>query len=158
MMESLQKKDDPLAKYASALEGGDAGNGYGLFFWNSKAQCARCHKLDGNGGEVGPDLSKIGGELTREQILAAIVDPSARLAPGYGNVVLQLKDGQEVFGSLMKETDKELTLKTNNAEPLVIEASRIAKRENLPSGMPPFGETLKLREIRDLVAYLEGLK
>jgi putative heme-binding domain-containing protein len=157
-MAALQAGEDPLVKYASALEGGDAGNGYGLFFWNSKAQCARCHKLDGNGGEVGPDLTKIGASLTREQILQAIVDPSARLAPGYGNVVLQLKDGQEVFGSLMKENAKELTLKTNNAEPLVIEASRIAKRENLPSGMPPYGETLKMREIRDLVEYLSGLK
>jgi quinoprotein glucose dehydrogenase len=106
-MADLQAGDDPLVKYASALEGGDAGNGYGLFFWNSKAQCARCHKLNGNGGEVGPDLSKIGATLTREQILSAIVDPSLRLAPGFGNVVLKLKDGQEVFGALMKEDDKE---------------------------------------------------
>ncbi len=158
MFAESMKKDDPLAKYAAALEGGDGGNGYGLFFWNSKAQCARCHKLDGNGGEVGPDLSHIGGSLKREQILQAMVDPSVRLAPGYGNVVLKLKDGQEVFGSLMKETDKELTLKTNNAEPLVVEASRIAKRENLPSGMPPFGETLTMREIRDLVEFLSGKK
>ncbi len=157
-MAALKTDDSPIAKYASALEGGDSGNGYGLFFWNSKAQCARCHKLDGNGGEVGPDLSNIGKTLTREQLLEALVDPGARLAPGFGNVVLNLKDGQEVFGMLMKETDEELTLKTNNAEPLVVEKSRIVKRENLPSGMPPFGEVLSMREVRDLVEYLAGLK
>ncbi|MCC6726220.1 MAG: HEAT repeat domain-containing protein [Saprospiraceae bacterium] len=158
MFDASYKKDDPLAKYTAALEGGDGGSGYGIFNWNSKAQCVRCHKVDGNGGEVGPDLTHIGKTLTREQILQAIVDPSARLAPGFGNVVLKLKDGQEVFGSLMKESDKELTLKTNNAEPLVVEVSRIEKRENLPSGMPPMGETLTMREIRDLVEYLVGKK
>lgn len=157
-MAALQAGDDPLVKYAAALEGGNGGGGYGLFFWNSKAQCVRCHAVDGNGGKVGPELTGIGSKLTREQLLQALVDPSARLAPGHGNVVLQLKDGQEVFGALMKEDDQELTLKTNNAEPLVIEASRIAKRENLPSGMPPYGETLKMRELRDLVEYLSGLK
>lgn len=157
-MAALKPKSSAIADYASALNGGNKDNGWGIFFWNSKAQCVRCHAVNGNGGEVGPDLSTIGNVLTREQILESLIDPGARIAPGYGNVVLTLKDGQEVFGALMKESATELTLKTNNAEPLDIPVSRIAKRENLPSGMPPMGGTLSKRELRDLVEMLAGLK
>lgn len=157
-MAALKPEGSQLGEFASALFGGDGGNGWGIFYWNSTAQCVRCHAVNGDGGEVGPDLSHIGSSLSREQLLQSLVDPSARIAPGYGNVVLNLKDGQEVFGALMEETATELTLKTSDAEPLVIPVARIAKRENLPSGMPPVGEALSKREIRDLVEMLAGLK
>lgn len=157
-MAALKTEGSNLGDYETALYGGNSGSGRGIFYWNSTAQCMRCHAIDGNGSTVGPDLGNIGNTLTREQILEAMVDPSARIAPGYGNVVLELTDGQEVFGMLTKETAEELVLKTNNAEPLKIPVSRIAKRENLPSGMPPLGEALKKRELRDLVEFLASLK
>ena len=47
---------------------------------------------------------------------------------------------------------------TSDAEPLVISVSRIAKRENMPSSMPPMGTLLTKREIRDVVEFLSGLK
>jgi quinoprotein glucose dehydrogenase len=100
----------------------------------------------------------IGSELTREQILQALIEPSARLAPGFGNVNLTLKDGQEVFGILAKETADALTLTTSDAEPLVIPVARIASRENIPSSMPAMGELLTKREIRDVVEFLSSLK
>jgi putative heme-binding domain-containing protein len=92
--------------------------------------------------------------MAREQLLQALIEPSARLAPGYGTVTLKLKDGQEVFGVLEEETETVLKLKTSDAEPLVIQVSRIASRENTPSSMPLMGEVLSKREIRDLVEFL----
>ncbi|MCF8246421.1 MAG: HEAT repeat domain-containing protein [Saprospiraceae bacterium] len=157
-MAAIKIADSNLGEYETALFGGNSGSGRGIFYWNSTAQCVRCHAINGEGATVGPDLGNIGNTLTREQILEAMVDPSARIAPGYGNVVLKLKDGSEVFGMLTKETAEELTLKTNNAEPLKVPVSRISKRENLLSGMPPMGEALKKRELRDLVEYLSSLK
>ncbi|HET9864476.1 MAG TPA: HEAT repeat domain-containing protein, partial [Steroidobacteraceae bacterium] len=50
---------NPLAGYASALQGGDAARGAREFYGNEVLPCARCHKVDGNGGEAGPDLSRI---------------------------------------------------------------------------------------------------
>lgn len=147
-----------IGKYADALYGGDAGWGNGIFFWNSTAQCTRCHAYNGEGSTVGPDLGNIGNVLSREKILESIVDPSARISPGYGNVTLKLKDGHEVFGMLTKETSEELTLKTSEAEPLVVEVSRIEKRENMPSGMPAMGEALSKRELRSLVEFLVNSK
>lgn len=154
----IQPKESWLVGFAEALYGGNRNSGRDIFLYNSTAQCSRCHALGTEGGAVGPELSNIGRTLTREQLLQAMIEPSARLAAGYGSVSLKLKDGQEVFGILAKETEHELTIKTNDAEPLVIQTARIAKRENQPSSMPAFGESLTKREIRDLVEYLATLK
>ncbi len=154
----LKVTNSLLDAYSEALFGGDKGGGYAVFNYNASGQCTRCHALNKEGGNVGPNLMHIGSELTREQILQALIEPSARLAPGFGNVNLTLKDGQEVFGILAKETADALTLTTSDAEPLVIPVSRIATRENIPSSMPAMGELLSKREIRDVVEFLSSLK
>ena len=148
----------PMDEYLEALFGGNRGNGRNIFNYNSAAQCVRCHALGGEGGSVGPNLAKIGSVLSREQLLQALIEPSARLAPGYGTVILKLKDGQEVTGVLIKENEYELVLTTSDAEPLVIALARITKRENMPSSMPPMGTLLSKREIRDVVEFLANLK
>ncbi|MER0439089.1 HEAT repeat domain-containing protein [Emticicia sp. W12TSBA100-4] len=148
----------PMDEYMESLFGGNRNIGRNIFNNNSTAQCVRCHNMSGEGASVGPNLSKIGGTLSREQILQALIEPSARLSPGYGTVSLKLKDGQEVTGTLAKENAEELVITTSDAEPLVIPVSRIAKRENMPSSMPPMGSLLSKREIRDVVEFLSNLK
>ena len=147
-----------LSAYKEALYGGNRMEGRNIFNNNSTAQCVRCHTVGTVGSTVGPPLTHIANTLTREQILESLVDPSARIAPGYGNVSIKLKGGQEVIGVLTKETADELIIKTSDAEPLVIATARIEKRQNLPSSMPPMGELLSKREIRDIVEYLASLK
>ncbi|MBK7935986.1 MAG: HEAT repeat domain-containing protein [Lewinellaceae bacterium] len=147
-----------IDEYAEVLFGGNPQTGEHLFTYNPTAQCMRCHANGIDGGTVGPPLTHIGSQLSREQILLALIDPGARLAPGYGNVTLKLKDGQEVFGVLAKETADALTLTTSDAEPLVIPVSRIEKRTNLPSSMPAVGAVLSKRELRDIVAFLVTLE
>lgn len=154
----LRSTGGGVADYQDALFGGNRQVGRRYFMTNSAAQCVRCHAIGGQGGEVGPSLTNIGNVLTREQILQALIEPSARLSPGYGSVMLTLKDGQNVSGILMKESDEELVLKTTEAEPLKVAVSRIAKRENVPSSMPPMGYIMSKREIRDMVEFLTSLK
>jgi quinoprotein glucose dehydrogenase len=155
---SSQPKGEGVASYMDALMGGDRQQGARYFYTNSTGQCARCHAINGRGGEVGPSLTKIGGTLSREQLLQALIEPSARLAPGYGTVMLTLKDGQSVSGILMEETPDQLVLKTSEAEPLKVPVARIAKRENVPSSMPPMGYIMSKREIRDVMEFLANLK
>jgi quinoprotein glucose dehydrogenase len=155
---TLKPDNSATAGFMEALYGGNRGEGRNIFSYNSAAQCTRCHAIDKEGGNVGPPLTHIASTLTREQMLEALVDPSARIAPGYGNVSLKLKGGQEVYGVLAKETATELTITTSDAEPLVIPVSRIEKREKLPSSMPAMVEVLSKREIRDLVEFLASLK
>ena len=144
--------------FAETLYGGNARNGRNIFMYNSTAQCVRCHTMGDETGTVGPRLRQIGSALTREQLLESLIEPSARLAPGYGSVKITLKDNQEVTGILLEETASELILKTAEAEPMEIPLSRISKRQNLPSGMPPMRTLLSKREIRDVIEFLANQK
>ncbi len=157
-LKTSKNSEDPLVAYQETLQGGNARQGWRVFNNNPTAQCTRCHAVGGSGGTVGPSLENIGNTLSREQLLEALIEPSARLAPGYGSVALTLKDGQKVNGILEEETAEGLTLRTSAAEPMEIPAGRIEKRENQPSAMPAMGKLIPKRELRDLIEYLAGLK
>ncbi|MGS0526891.1 c-type cytochrome [Zobellia nedashkovskayae] len=144
--------------FKETLVGGNYRDGRNVFNKNPTAQCTRCHSVGSGGADVGPPLANIANILSRKQILEALIEPNARLAPGYGSVVLTLKDGSKVSGILEAETDEEITLKTGEAEPLDIHISRIEKRENIPSAMPPMGRMISKRELRNLIEYLASLK
>jgi putative heme-binding domain-containing protein len=144
--------------FMETLYGGDGRRGARYFFTNSTGQCVRCHSVGEQGGTVGPNLGDIGNTLSREQLLQALIEPSARLSPGFGSVKLTLQDNQVVTGILLEETKSELTLKTSEAEPMEVPITRIGKRENLPSGMPPMRTLMSKREIRDMIEFLSNLK
>lgn len=154
----LRSDGNGLDAYKETLNGGNRWAGYNYFNNNSAGQCVRCHTLGGQGGTVGPPLDNIGNILSREQILESLIDPSARLAPGYGMVTITFKDGHVVTGILEKETQDQLILRTSDAEPLIVASSRIAQRQNMTSGMFPMKGIMSKREIRDMVEFLANLK
>jgi putative heme-binding domain-containing protein len=80
-----------MASYAGSLLGGDANKGRDVFFNNQNAQCMKCHAYDDRGGNAGPRLNGIANRISRQQMLEALITPSARLSPGYGMVTLELK-------------------------------------------------------------------
>lgn len=147
-----------VSAYRSSLLGGDPERGRALFFQHSSAQCMRCHSYDDMGGNAGPRLNGVAGWLTREQILEALIDPSARLAPGYGVTRVDLKNGKSVSGILQGENEKQITLKVGNNADTVINKQQIVKRVNAASSMPDMKHFLTRREIRDLVSFLATLK
>jgi len=157
-LDALKVKGTLTDEYKEALFGGSVVDGRNIFQYNSTVQCVRCHIVGGEGTNVGPNLKGVASRLTREQLLQALIEPSARIAPGYGTTNFVLTDGQEVSGSIISETADEIQLKTNDAEPLRIKVSRVKSRENMPSGMPPMGSLMSKREIRDMVEYLSSLK
>lgn len=153
------KEGMPLVdQFAEVLEGGQSWQGRRILTGHEAGQCMRCHALGEGGATVGPNLANIGNELTRKQILEALVDPSARLAPGYGIVSLTLNDGNKTSGVLLEENSNYLTIKTSDAEPVKVPKNKISQRVNAPSAMPPMGSILSKRELRDLIEYLSTLK
>jgi quinoprotein glucose dehydrogenase len=155
----LNKKagDEPWRKYAGALSDGNGRRGRNIFFENQTAQCIRCHAFDDMGGNAGPALNNIGNVLSKEELLIALVDPSKRLAPGFGFVTLELNSGETVTGTLMTDVPAGVTVKIGSEEKLIprkdIKSTKVA-----PSSMPAMGELLSKREIRDLVTYLGSLR
>jgi quinoprotein glucose dehydrogenase len=94
--------------------GGDARRGAGVIFSTPAAECTRCHSFEGTAANVGPNLSKIGATLSREQLVEALLEPSARIAPGFGTAgvspmppygaILKLKEIRDIveFLSVLK--------------------------------------------------------
>lgn len=150
-------KGDLLASYQSSLQGGDVLTGRRIFFQSQTGQCMRCHAYDDMGGNVGPPMNGIGKKLSRQELLESLVDPSKRIAPGYGMVTLELNDGKRVIGILKEERRESLLMSRGNQADTLIRVSDVAERKNAPSSMPDMKGVLSRREIRDLVAYLTTL-
>jgi quinoprotein glucose dehydrogenase len=104
--EAMLPQDRPLSKYRIAVAGGDAERGRRIFTSHITAQCFRCHKIKGQGGDAGPDLTQVATRANREHFLESLVDPNAKLAPGFGSITLVLNDGQVVAGILKAEDAK----------------------------------------------------
>ena len=149
-------KTNELALFQETLFGGNIKKGQNIFVRNSSAQCIRCHAIIGYGGAAGPELTKIAARLSREEILESLILPSAKIAPGYGSVLLEMKDGKSVSGILLEENSQELKLKVGE-ELMVLSVKEISQKEYLPSGMPSVKEALSKEEIRDLMAFLMTL-
>ncbi|SIN75238.1 HEAT repeat domain-containing protein [Algoriphagus halophilus] len=148
---------DLVALYSGALEGGSVRAGRRIFFQNQTAQCIRCHGYDDMGGTAGPHLNGVANRLSRTQILEALIEPSKRLAPGYGFVQLTLKDGSAVNGTLMEETEEGLVIKEASKPERLIPNAEISERKNSPSSMPDMKAILSKREIRDLVSFVSTM-
>ncbi len=150
--------DDPVAQYREALFGGDERSGARIVFDDETAQCVRCHAIGTYGGDVGPELTTIGSQLSNEQLLESLVAPSARIAPGFGSVSVTLDDGNVVTGILKDESDESLVIQTADGDEQRILQSNVAERQNAPSAMPPMGHLLTKRELRDVVAFMAALE
>jgi quinoprotein glucose dehydrogenase len=152
-LQAAHPNDDSLANYRVALAGGNAERGRRIFFERSELSCVRCHKIAGQGGEVGPDLSKIGGEQKKDYLLEAIVLPDKQIAKGFDPVVL-VTEGGKVHSGIIKEDDgKQVRLMTAEGNIIVIPKAEIEEQVRGHSSMPE--ERL---ELRDLVEFLAGLK
>jgi quinoprotein glucose dehydrogenase len=152
--------NDLLTNWRECLEGGDAKIGREIFYEKAEAACLRCHKVKGEGGDVGPDLAGIGQKQNREYILRSIVDPNAAIAPGFENVMITLTDGSIAAGILSAEDVAAVTLKSlADGTPQKIAKAKIKERTAVPSAMPPgLGDVLGKRGLRDVVEFLATLK
>ncbi|HKO82834.1 MAG TPA: hypothetical protein VJU78_20650, partial [Chitinophagaceae bacterium] len=149
---------DTLASaYAVSLNGGNPDGGRRIFYRNESAQCMRCHSYDDKGGNAGPRLNGVANRLTRQLILEALINPSARIAPGFGVVTLQLKNGKMISGVLLEESNSSLTMKGDKQND-VIPKDQVVKRINAASSMPEMRLILSKKEIRDVVSFLSELK
>lgn len=157
--ETQKEQGTVLALWSDCSEGGDAERGRALFFGRSAASCRRCHKVNNSGGDVGPDLSKIGKDKDRAYLLEAIVDPNAKIAKGFETVILVTADGKIHSGILKSEDDSVVQLMTPTGALVSVAKDEIDERANGQSGMPQdLIKNLTRSEIRDLVEYLTTLQ
>jgi quinoprotein glucose dehydrogenase len=154
-----KKKEGSLAPFEEALHGGNAELGKKIFFDRPEAQCVRCHKVNGTGGDVGPDLSHVAAQKPREYLLESIVLPNKQIAPGFESVLVTLKSDESYAGVVKSETDSELVLNSTETGVLKLKKSEIKSRRASLSPMPDgLGQILTKSDLRNLVEFLASLK
>ena len=138
------------------VENGDARRGQDLF----AAECASCHSVDGGGGRLGPDLSRIAEVRSMESLISAIRDPSAEIPPGFRGVTLITAGGEEVRG-VVKSEDA-FSIQIVGADERLQGYFKswlkevVREQESL---MPLYGsDRLNEAQLRDLLAYLATLR
>ena len=153
----LEGDDELLAPWVDGLFGGDADAGRGVFERN-EMQCQCCHVSAGDGPTVGPELAGVGRRLARRQILASILDPNRRIAPGYLTERLTLTDGESVAGRVLGEADGTIRIQDAEGEVTEVRAEDVVARRPSISAMPEgLAAALTREEMRDLIEYVAGL-
>jgi putative membrane-bound dehydrogenase-like protein len=138
---------------------GDPVNGAAVYRRDAVG-CIKCHQVNGEGTEFGPNLSEIGGKLGKDALYEAILDPSAGISFGYEGWQITLKDGNEASGLLVNETPDELAIKTVGGIVTRYRKSEITNRTKHKVSLMPEGlqKTMTAQELADLVEYLSTFK
>ena len=150
-----QEKAALMTKYKSAMtpeymKKANLGKGRLLY----QKTCAACHRLFGEGGDIGPDLT--GSQRHNlDYLLENMIDPSAIVAKDYQVTVLATTGGRIITGIIKGENDKAVTVQTQN-ELIVLPRGDIESRKQSPLSMMPDGQldSMTLTQVRDLIAYL----
>jgi putative heme-binding domain-containing protein len=153
------KNDPDVLRQAAMNNGGNAERGKAIFS-SPTTKCATCHKAQGQGGDLGPDLSQIGGKFDRTHLIESILDPSAEILQGYQSITIELTSGRVVTGIVKSESASAVALinaegKTITIPVRDIELRRVSKVSLMPTGL---ADGLKPAEFTDLIAYLETLR
>ena len=141
------------------------GVGSGRNFESGKAaftdtQCFACHRFGDAGGSAGPELTAASSKYTRRDILDSILEPSKIVSEQYQNFSVTKKDGDELIGRIVDETDAKLAMQLNpfTADRTDVKKSDIASRKAARLSPMPEGliNNLSKEEILDLLAYIES--
>lgn len=141
------------------LAPGDAARGR-VVYTSEKAACATCHRVRGEGGQIGPDMSTIGAIRAKRDLLESILHPSASFARGFEPYTVRTKDGQVHAGIILGETRDSITLSAGKDKTVTVKADDIETIEASAMSIMPEGmdKALSRQELADLIAYLLSLK
>jgi putative membrane-bound dehydrogenase-like protein len=149
-----------LDAWQKRLQGrADTAAGRRVFFHAKLAGCFRCHRADGRGQDVGPDLSTI-GQRERRFILESILQPSNDVAPHYQAWSITTEDGRTRTGMLVNTNLDEYTYIDEKGKPFKVNTRNVTESRALPTSLMPEGlvDVLTDQELRDLLAYLTSRK
>jgi putative heme-binding domain-containing protein len=141
-------------------------------FWET-AGCSTCHMVQGRGGVLGPDLSRVGEARSADYLIDSIRQPSKELSTGmldpnnhyglplvYDTVTVVTADGHKIMGVARNEDTFSIQLiDINQHLQFFLKKNLREVTHERKSLMPAYSaDTLKPAELQDLVAYLEGLR
>ncbi len=152
-----------IEDFKSALAGAGAGRnleeGKETF---TKLGCAQCHKLGGQGANYGPDLTDVYHRYNNDRgmVLRQVLEPSLVISNRFINYEFVQKDGESVFGLIVKEDPGSVTIQTGPSEALIqtLKKTDITERHAQASSVMPIGllNTLSKDQVLNLMAFVEA--
>jgi putative heme-binding domain-containing protein len=144
-----------IKRCAAAIRGGtgDPYEGRSIF----GATCGVCHKLFGQGGQIGPDLTAYKRD-DLDTMLLNIVNPSAEIREGYESYLVTTKDGRTLSGFLADKDNQVVVLRGLDGVNEVLPRDQIAEMKSAGVSLMPQGllESFNDQKVRDLFAYLRS--
>jgi putative heme-binding domain-containing protein len=150
--------DEAVALAKDGLHGRNFEQGKAMF---TSTLCIRCHHFNGEGGNIGPDISGAGNRYTLRDLMENIIEPSKVISDQYGTDQLELKDGSTVIGRVVVEENEKLFVMTSALAPeslTPVSAADVKSRKPYPVSMMPVGlvNSLNKDELLDLLAYIQS--
>jgi putative heme-binding domain-containing protein len=138
---------------------GDARRGREVFM-NGATGCKSCHRLEGEGESLGPDLAHVGTRYTRPELLRQIVEPSQTIDPKFATYTVETKAGQVHSGLVAEKTDAEVVLKDTRSQTTRIPAGLVEQMTRSDRSMMPdlLLRDLTAQQAADLLDFLASLK
>jgi putative heme-binding domain-containing protein len=143
----------------NAMARADLAKGRVLF----RTTCGACHRLNGEGGTLGPDLTGT-NRVNANWLLLNVLEPNADVQDAYKMTVVTTRDGRTYSGNIASETDRQLTLRVFAADQkdssVMVNKADIQARETTAVSMMPPGllDTLTDSEVVDLMAYVRHVE
>ena len=136
------------------LKGGNPKNG-AVVFASADAKCATCHKVRGQGGNVGPELSSLVGH-DRAEVYLDLFNPSARIHPDYVSYTIALKDGRVLVGTVRAKGADAIQVTDTEANVTILPRAEIEDVRPSATSIMPVGLVGAIGEakLRDLIAFL----
>jgi putative heme-binding domain-containing protein len=139
---------------------GDVARGRKFFFEGPGVQCRNCHRIGGEGTEVGPDLDRIGKKYDRAAILDNILFPSKQIDEKYLTYLIETKQGRVYTGLLVNKNANKVVLKDVNNKRIEVTAGEIELLTPQQKSLMPdlLLRDLTAEQVADLTAFLSSLK
>jgi len=133
---------------------GDPERGRDLYA-SSKANCRTCHMIEGEGGRLGPDLSRIGENRSADELMLDLTQPAEEVAPRWWTLRATLRNGDVIEGLRMNEDTFTMRIMDSEMNLWSLAKNQLISSEQIKeSSMPSYSSELSQSELDDLVAYL----
>lgn len=149
-----------LATGAPVPERGDQARGETLFWSKGATNCGQCHMVEGRGGRLGPNLTRIGAARSRAALEREIRQPGEVIPVGYETVAVVTRGGRTIRGVRKNEDTFSIQLMSASEELLSFAKRDLKSVESDPQSlMPVYGpERLPDTDLQDLIRYLRSLR
>lgn len=146
--------DEEIHQIAYVVTKGDPVRGEQIYR-RKELGCVLCHAIGGAGGKVGPDMTSLGASTVTDYVVESVLAPNKKVKEGYHSIQLTTKDGQELSGTLMRETNEELILRDVTNKEVSVPKKNVESRQIGGSLMPAgLVDLLSPAERLDLFRFL----